>query len=191
MDSHGPTFGLPVAARATVRRRVGAVMSAAAPGGSMHERAAEFAGRAADEYGIDVDVHEFPEGTKTAADAAEAIGCDVAQIASSIAMRADDLVVVVTSGANRVDEATLAGLRDVEPADVTMADPEVIRETLGWAIGGVPPFCHDTDVPVYLDETLTEFETVWAAAGTPAAVFPIAPDRLRDLADATPVDVAE
>jgi prolyl-tRNA editing enzyme YbaK/EbsC (Cys-tRNA(Pro) deacylase) len=157
----------------------------------MHERAVEFAGRAADEYGIDVDVHEFPEGTKTAADAAEAIGCDVAQIASSIAMRADELVVVVTSGANRVDEGKLATLRDVDAADVSMGDPEVIRETLGWAIGGVPPFCHESDVPVYLDETLTDFETVWAAAGTPAAVFPISPDRLCDLSGATVVDVAE
>jgi prolyl-tRNA editing enzyme YbaK/EbsC (Cys-tRNA(Pro) deacylase) len=72
-----------------------------------------------------------------------------------------------------------------------MADPEEIRATLGWAIGGVPPFCHDADVPVYVDETLTDFETVWAAAGTPEAVFPIAPDRVVALADATVVDVAE
>jgi len=161
------------------------------PPGTMHERAAEFAKRAADEYDVTVDVHEFPEGTKTAADAAEAIDCDVAQIASSIAMDADDLVVVVTSGANRVDESRLADLRDVAPDAVGMADPEEIRATLGWAIGGVPPFCHDADVPVYVDETLTDFETVWAAAGTPEAVFPIAPDRVVALADATVVDVAE
>jgi len=155
----------------------------------MHPRAETFAERAT-ELGVDVTVEEFPEGTKTAADAAKAVGCDVAQIASSLAFEADGFVVVVTSGANRVDEAKLADLRDVSPAAVEMADPEEIRETLGWSIGGVPPFCHDTAVPVYLDETLLEFETVWAAAGTPEAVFPIAPERIRELSDATPTDVA-
>lgn len=156
----------------------------------MHERAADFAERAAAELDLDVDVHEFPEGTKTAADAAEAIDCDVAQIASSIALVADELVVVITSGANRVDESKLAEIRGAGEPDVRMAAPDEVKDTLGWAIGGVPPFLHETDVPVYLDETLTEFETVWAAAGTPAAVFPIAPDRLQALSGATVVDVA-
>jgi prolyl-tRNA editing enzyme YbaK/EbsC (Cys-tRNA(Pro) deacylase) len=155
----------------------------------MHPRTESFVERAA-ELGVDVDVEEFPEGTRTAADAAAAIGCDVAQIASSLAFAADDLVVVVTSGANRVDEAKLAALRGVPASDVEMADPDDIAETLGWSIGGVPPFCHDTAVPVYLDETLLDFETVWAAAGTPEAVFPIAPEGIRELADATPADVA-
>jgi len=155
----------------------------------MHPRAETFTERAA-ELGVEVDVEEFPEGTKTAADAATAIGCDVAQIASSLAFVADELVVVVTSGANRVDEAKLADLRGVPASDVAMADPDEISGTLGWSIGGVPPFCHDTAVPVYLDERLLEFDTVWAAAGTPEAVFPIAPGRIRDLSDATPADVA-
>ncbi|MFW5959226.1 MAG: YbaK/EbsC family protein [Natronomonas sp.] len=157
----------------------------------MHQRAAEFAERAADECDIEIDVHEFPEGTKTAADAAEAIGCSVAQIASSLAFSVNgDLVVVVTSGANRVDEGKLAGLLDADPDAVEMADADRIKETLGWSIGGVPPFCHDATVPVYMDETLTEHEEVWAAAGTPAAVFPIDPDRLVDIAGATVADVA-
>ena len=158
----------------------------------MHERAQEFADRARREYDFDADVEEFPEGTKTAADAADAIGCEVAQIASSIAMRADDtLVVTVTSGANRVSEAKLADLLGLAEEDVAMADAGEIKAALGWSIGGVPPFCHDADVPVYMDETLTEFETVWAAAGTPEAVFPIDPPELRDLAGATVADVAE
>ncbi|NHN58751.1 MULTISPECIES: YbaK/EbsC family protein [Halorussus] len=158
----------------------------------MHRRAQEFADRAAREYDFEVDVEEFPEGTKTAADAADAVGCDVAQIASSIAMRADDrLVVVVTSGANRVSEAKLADLLDLDEADVEMADAGEIKAALGWSIGGVPPFCHDADVPVFLDETLAEFGTVWAAAGTPEAVFPIDPDRLQELSGAKAVDVAE
>lgn len=156
----------------------------------MHDRAAEFQDRAREEFDVDVDVHEFPEGTKTAADAAEAVDCDVAQIASSLVFRADgDLVVVVTSGANRVSEAKLAALRGVSEETVSMADADAISDALGWSIGGVPPFCHDDDLPVYLDETLTEFGTVWGAAGTPEAVFPIDPETLRRHADAEVVDV--
>jgi len=158
----------------------------------MHPRAEEFAATARERYGFDPEVREFPEGTETAADAAAAIGCDVARIASSLAVRAgEELVVVVTSGANRVDLDAVAALRGRDPESVSMADPDAVAGTLGWSIGGVPPFCHDTRVPTYLDETVLEFETVWAAAGTPQATFPIAPDRLRELADATPADVAE
>jgi len=156
----------------------------------MHDRAEEFAERASREYDFAVDVEEFPEGTKTAEDAAEAVGCDVAQIASSIAMRADDaLVVVVTSGANRVDADAVADLLDAD--SVEMADAGEIKSVLGWSIGGVPPFCHDSDVPTLMDETLTAFDTVWAAAGTPEAVFPIAPDELEALSEADVANVAE
>lgn len=155
----------------------------------MSERTAEFRERARNAYGIEIDVHEFPEGTKTARDAAGAIGCDLAQIASSIVLVADELVVVVTSGANHVDTRKLATLRGTHEA--RMAEPDEVSETIGWSIGGVPPFCHDTDVAVYLDEDLTGFETVWAAAGTPEAVFPISPDEIVEYADATVVDIAE
>ena len=158
----------------------------------MHPRAEEFRRRARTEYGIDVDVHEFPEGTKTAADAAEAVGCSVDEIASGIVLSADgDLVVSVTSGANRVDTAKIAELVGVAESAVSTADAEAIKTTLGWSIGGVPPFCHETDVPVLLDETLTDFETVWAAAGTPEAVFPVAPEEIAAVADADIADVRE
>ncbi|WP_224447133.1 YbaK/EbsC family protein [Haloprofundus salilacus] len=163
----------------------------------MHPRAQAFAERAADAYDLDVTVREFPEGTKTAADAADAIGCEVGQIASSLVFSAanggatgtETLVVAVTSGANRVDEGTLAGELGVPADAVSMADPELIRERIGWAIGGVPPFCHDSDVRTLLDPTLTEYETVWAAAGTPSAVFALTPESLREHADADVVDV--
>ena len=158
----------------------------------MHPRAEEFAEQARESYDFDVDVHEFPEGTKTARDAAAAIGCDVAEIASSIVFEADgEPVVVVTSGANRVSETKLATALSASEETVSIADAETIKETLGWSIGGVPPFCHASDVPVLLDETLTNFETVWAAAGTPSAVFPITPDTLQSFANARPADVAE
>ena len=155
----------------------------------MHERAAAFERQAKQQFDIEVDVHEFPEGTKTAADAAAVVGCDLAQIASALVFVADTPVVVVTSGANRVDTGKLATLRGVD--DARMANPDEVAEALGWSIGGVPPFCHDTEVPVYLDETLTDHETVWAAAGTPEAVFPIHPDDIVEHADAEIVEIAE
>jgi len=156
----------------------------------MHPTSVRFVEEAAAQYGLDVDVHEFPEGTKTAADAAEAIGCDVAQIASSLVFVADGQpVVVVTSGANRVSEDRLADALGAE--SVRMAEPDEVKEATGWSIGGVPPFCHETDVPVLLDRTLLDHETVWAAAGTPDAVWPADPEALVEIADAQVADVAE
>ncbi|KTG10035.1 prolyl-tRNA editing protein [Haloprofundus marisrubri] len=165
----------------------------------MHPRAQAFAERAADAYGLDVTVREFPEGTKTAADAADAIGCEVGQIASSLVFAVDaavdgtddteTLVVAVTSGANRVSEDALAAELGVAPEDVSMADPELIRERVGWAIGGVPPFCHDAEIRTFVDPTLLDYETVWAAAGTPSAVFALTPESLREHASATVADV--
>ena len=157
----------------------------------MHPRATEFAQRAREEHDLDLAVEEFPEGTKTAVDAAEALDCDVAQIASSIVFTTADTVVVITSGTNRVSELKLAETLGVDPDTVGMADPEKVRETVGYSIGGVPPFCHDGDVPTYMDEDLLAHETVWAAAGTPQTVFPINPERLCEVADAEPADVAE
>jgi prolyl-tRNA editing enzyme YbaK/EbsC (Cys-tRNA(Pro) deacylase) len=158
----------------------------------VHPRAEEFAGQSRERYDFEPAIEEFPEGTKTAADAAEAIGCAVGQIASSLVFTAgEDVVVVVTSGANRVSEARVAAAVGVAPDGVEMADADRIREVVGWSIGGVPPFCHATDLPVLLDRDLTDYETVWAAAGTPTAVFPITPDRLVALTGATVTEVAE
>jgi prolyl-tRNA editing enzyme YbaK/EbsC (Cys-tRNA(Pro) deacylase) len=156
----------------------------------MHPRAEEFRAEAADRYGIEIDVHEFDEGTKTAADAADAVGCDLAQIASGLVFATEDEpVIVVTSGANRVNEAHLAA--EVDVTEVEMADPDRVRAATGYGIGGVPPFCHDSDLQAYVDETLLDHGKVWAAAGTPQTVFPIDPDRLVELADAKPVPVTD
>jgi prolyl-tRNA editing enzyme YbaK/EbsC (Cys-tRNA(Pro) deacylase) len=175
----------------------------------MHQRASEFAERAHDRYGVDLEVLEFDSGTKTAAAAADAVGCETAAIASTIvvslsggdrddreARRAsgsraspDDLVAAVTSGANRLDLDAVA--EHFGASSASMGDPERIREVVGWSIGGVPPICHDEAIPTVMDPTLGTFETVYAAAGTPSAVFPIDPDRLADLADATVVDLTE
>lgn len=156
----------------------------------MHPRAKEFESQARESYGVEVEPEEFPEGTKTAAAAAEAVGCSVGQIASSLVFETDGrLVVVVTSGANRVSEDALADYLGVDADVVGMADADDVRETVGWAIGGVPPFCHETDLRVVFDPSLDAYETVWAAAGTPSAVFPIAPEDLKRHADAETADV--
>lgn len=157
----------------------------------MHQRAATFVERASEEHGIEPDVETFPEGTKTAADAARAIGCAVAQIASSIVLLADDRpVVAITSGANRVDEARIAAL--LEASEVRMADPEEVKAATGWSIGGVPPICHeDTERFVVMDDTLLGFDEVWAAAGTPDSVWPVDPDELLALSGAQAADISQ
>ena len=112
-------------------------------------------------------VREFPQGTRTAADAAAAIGCEVGAICKSLVFRvADAPLLIIASGANRVDEARFAAAK---------ADAAFVREHTGFAIGGVPPYGHTRPIETIVDEDLLAYETVWAAAGTPSSVFPIAP----------------
>lgn len=132
-------------------------------------------------------VKEFPEGTRTAADAARAIGCEVGQIVKSLVFVAGGVpVVALVSGANRVDEKRLAGAAG---KPVRKADAESARNATGYSIGGVPPFGHATEVPVFMDRDLLKYEVLWAAAARPDCVFEIAPDRLRELSNATVVDL--
>ena len=136
---------------------------------------------------LDVTVKRFPEGTRTATDAARAVGCEVAQIVKSLVFVAGGRpVVALVSGANRLDERRLGALAG-EP--VAKADAETARGATGFAIGGVPPFGHATSVPVYMDRDLLAHPVVWAAAGRPDAVFEIEPERLRELSNATVVDL--
>lgn len=126
---------------------------------------------------LQLEVREFPAGTRTAADAAAAIGCDVGQIVKSLVFLADDRpVLVLTSGANRVDEARLAA--HLGASDVRKANAEEVRAATGYAIGGTPPFGHDTHLAIWCDRDLTTYQQVWAAAGSPTTVFPIAPEVL-------------
>ena len=164
----------------------------------MHERAAEFAARARDRHGVDLEVLEFDAGTETAAAAADAVGCDTAAIASTIVVSLSGgdgdgdegrLVAAITSGANRLDLDAIAA--HFGAAEAAMADPARIREAVGWSIGGVPPICHDAALPTVFDPTLAGYGTVYGAAGTPSAVFAIDPERLAALADATTVDLTE
>lgn len=157
----------------------------------MHERAAEFGELARDRYDLDVEVLEFDAGTETAAAAADAVGCETAAIASTIvaALSGGDLVAAITSGANRLDLDALADR--FEATSASMAEPDRIRDALGWSIGGVPPICHDETVPTVMDPTLESFDAVYAAAGTPSAVFAVDPATLAALANATVVDLTE
>ncbi|MBB6415523.1 YbaK/EbsC family protein [Streptomyces sp. AK010] len=135
-------------------------------------------------------VRRFPDATRTATEAAAAVGCELSQICKSLIFAADGVpVLVLMDGASRVD---LELVRKELGADkVTRAKVDVVRETTGYAIGGVPPFGHKTRTRVLADRSLLEHDVVWAAAGTPYTVFPIAPEDLVAHTDGTLVDVRE
>lgn len=132
----------------------------------------------------------FPDATRTAAEAAAAIGCELNQICKSLIFAADGVpVLVLMDGASRVDLELVR--RELGAERVTRAKADVVRETTGYAIGGVPPFGHRSKTRVLADRSLLDHETVWAAAGTPYAVFPMDPKTLIAHAGGTLVDVRE
>lgn len=142
---------------------------------------------ALDAAAIPATIVELPQSARTSGEAAEAIGCTVAQIAKSIVFRRTDTggaVLVLLRGVDRVDVSLLAALLG---APVTRATPEFVRETTGFVIGGVPPLGHATPVEMLVDEALLQYAVVWAAAGTPNAVFSADPRRLAELATVRPV----
>ena len=135
-------------------------------------------------------VLEFEATTRTAADAAAAIGCTVAQIAKSLVFRgagSDRPVLVVASGVNRVDETKVA---DVIGEGIARADADFVREATGFAIGGVPPIGHKNPPIVLIEESLMGFTEIWAAGGTPNAVFRLTPAELVELTGGRAVAVA-
>jgi prolyl-tRNA editing enzyme YbaK/EbsC (Cys-tRNA(Pro) deacylase) len=142
---------------------------------------------AASGLGVPVEVHRFPQGTKTAADAAAAIGCSIDQIVKSLVFMADgQAFLALTSGANRADPSRLAGL--LGAGEVRRASADEAREATGFAIGGTPPFGHPRPLPVLIDRDLLVHDVLWAAAGTPDAVFPIVPDDLVRSSGGRPAD---
>ena len=174
------TTALPIAGKSAVRRR--RIASRPYPESQMNR----FESWLADSE-IGVTVKQFPSGTRTAVDAARAVGCDVGQIVKSLVFVAGGRpVVALVSGANRLDEGRLAA---VAGSPVTKADAEIARTATGYAIGGVPPFGHASDIPVFMDRDLLHHDVVWAAAGRPDSVFEIAPERLRELSQAEVADL--
>jgi prolyl-tRNA editing enzyme YbaK/EbsC (Cys-tRNA(Pro) deacylase) len=138
--------------------------------------------------GLDIEVRSFPQGTRTAEDAARAIGCEVGQIVKSLVFTANGApIVALVSGSNRVDTGKLA---EVAGGPVGKADAGTARSATGYAIGGVPPFGHATRLAVFVDRDLLAHEVVWAAAGRPDAVFPIQPARLRELSGGIVTDLS-
>ena len=143
---------------------------------------------AAQQLGLDPQIQKFPEDTRTAAQAAAAIGCDVAQIVKSLIFTVDgEPVLVLTSGANQVATDKLGALLGGE---VGRADAANVRDATGYAIGGVPPFGHATALRTVLDADLLGYDLVWGAAGTPDTVFPIEPGTLSEVTGATTASVA-
>ena len=137
------------------------------------------------------EVLEFDESTRTAAEAAAAIGCTVAQIAKSMIFRAaesDRPVLVITSGSVRVDVNKVASLLG---ESIKRASPDFVRENTGFAIGGVPPVAHRVEPIVLIDESLFDLDCLWAAAGTPNAVFRLLPEDLSRLTSGVIADIAE
>lgn len=143
-------------------------------------RAALRVAEAASALGLDIRVVELPDSARTAEEAAAACGCAVAEIVKSLVFRgatSGKPVLLLVAGSNRVDEAVVAG--PIGEALERMPGKEV-REATGFAIGGIPPFGHATPLAVFIDEDLLAHERVWAAAGTPHAVFAVAPRALTE-----------
>ncbi len=136
---------------------------------------------ALDQKSVELEVVELPASTRTAKDAAQAVGCEVGQIAKSLVFRKEtsgEPILVIASGSNRVDE-DLVEMHLGEAVSIATAD--FVRETTGFAIGGVPPVGHLSKMDVIMDEDLFGFEAIWAAAGTPHAVFRLEPEVLAEI----------
>ena len=146
--------------------------------------------REAESLGLAIDVREFPEGTRTARDAARAVGCDVSQIVKPLVfMAGEEPFVALTSGPNRADTERLSRLMGGRP--VRQATADEARAATGFAIGGTPPFGHPQPLRVLCDRDLLGHEVLWAAAGTPSSVFPISPQDLLRASGAEPADLKE
>jgi Cys-tRNA(Pro) deacylase len=144
---------------------------------------------ALEELKLTVEIQSFPESTRTAGEAAAAIGCELAQIAKSLVLEADGQpVLVLMDGASRVDVDLVA--KELRAAKVRRAGADVVREATGYAIGGVAPFGHRTRMTVLADRGLLRHDVVWAAAGTWTDVFPVAPADLVRASDGTVADLA-
>ncbi|MGH9224226.1 MAG: YbaK/EbsC family protein [Acidimicrobiales bacterium] len=143
--------------------------------------------------GVDVHAREFSQSTRTAADAAEAIGVELGQIVKSLVFGVGgdgsaEIVVALVSGDNLLDERKLAAV--VGGDEAWREDADTVRETTGYPVGGVPPFGHREPLRVFVDEDLLDYDEVWAAAGTPHVNFPISPNALLRATGGTVCDLA-
>ena len=141
------------------------------------------------EQGYNITVIEYAESTRTAQEAADRAGCTLGQITKSLIFRGKDSgkpILVLTSGANRVDEKRIA---EYSGEHIVRADADFVRAVTGFAIGGVPPLGHAQKMETYLDEDLLQYATIWAAAGTPNAIFELTPAQLQSMTGGKSVGV--
>ena len=141
--------------------------------------------------GFTFEVKELPSSTRTSQEAADSIGCTVAQIAKSLIFKekqTERAVLVIASGVNRVD---VKKIKAATGLNLGRADGNFVKEKVGFAIGGVPPVGHLEPLETILDPDLKQYEVIWAAAGTPHAVFQLTPDGLASLTKGTWVELAE
>jgi len=148
----------------------------------MHPTAARFRDRLA-ERGLEIEVHTLSDSTRTAPEAAAAVGVEVGQIVKSLVFRRDEVPVMVLCAGDRRVDAKRLGLRS--------ANADQARAATGFAIGGIPPLGHDTELETLIDASLRRFEIVWCSAGTPYDVFPVTVETLIDaIGNGAVVDVA-
>jgi prolyl-tRNA editing enzyme YbaK/EbsC (Cys-tRNA(Pro) deacylase) len=144
---------------------------------------------ALNKYGLSCQVVEMPQSTRTADDAARAVGCQVGQIVKSLVFQgkqSHQAILVATSGAKRVNEKKIATLISEL---LSKADADFVREKTGFAIGGVPPVGHTQPIRIFIDEDLMQYDEIWAAAGTPRAVFKLTPRELQKITGGQVVSV--
>lgn len=140
--------------------------------------------------GLTLDIHQFPDGTKTSAEAAAAVGCQLSAIAKSLVFVAGEQpVIAILPGDRRLDPQKLADAAGT--ASARRASLEEARSATGFAAGGTPAFGYPAPLPVFLDRGLTRHEQVWSAAGTPTTIYPIAPADLVRVSGARLVELAE
>lgn len=141
--------------------------------------------------GFSFEVKELPGSARTAQEAADSIGCSVSQIAKSLVFRDKEIdrpILVIASGSNRVD---IMKIQKATGLKLGRADGKYVKERVGYAIGGVPPAGHNEPLETILDKDLKKYETIWAAAGTPFAVFQLKPADLEPLTKGRWVDLSE
>lgn len=128
-------------------------------------------------FGLDLEVIELPDSTRTAPEAAAAIGCTVNQIVKSLIFKTKSgkPILITASGSNRVNEKRI---REIIGEKIARADADFVRKVTGFPIGGIPPLAHDQDIETIIDEDLLQYPEIWSAAGTPNAIFRLTPQQL-------------
>lgn len=140
-------------------------------------------------YGLELQVVEMSESTRTAQEAADTIGCQVGQIAKSLIFKgkeSDKPILIIASGTNRVSEKKC---KEFVGEPIVRPDAAYVLDNTGYAIGGIPPIGHKTKMACFIDEDLLQYETIWAAAGTPFAVFKLTPNILVDITQGKVISV--